>query len=588
MMLRGGEIIAKCLKSYGVKYVFGLPGHGNIGLVDGFIKEEIPYVMFHHETIAGMAADGYYRATRMPGVICLTCAPGALNAQIAIATASQDCSAVLYIVGDTPTEFAGKTCYEEIDANTPDGQFQTLLPMFKRGWKVNRPELLPQYVANAINTALSGRPGPVLLDIPFDLHKAKVEVPEADLDMRGRVPVGRPQGDQEQLRRAAELLVHAENPVIYAGGGVKLSGASLEVQRLSEMLGMPIVTSIAGAGCVPESHPNVVGFIGSYGRSYANDLVKNADVILALGSKFEEEETAMWSETTFNVPPSKLVQVDIHPSEVAKNYPVEVGMVGDAKKTLQALIELLSLEKKEELRKRKAVTPKWRKVVEKEEKAWLEGLRAEIESDEVPINPKRVLKAMEKQFPENGILLADPSWARIGLLQQFQIPGPDRCYILGGALPIGWSTAAALGISIGRPESKVVAVTGDGGFLLNVQSVATAVEYGIPVVWVVLNNFGYNAIAVLQRAYFGGRSTGGDFSYKDTGKPYTPDYVKMAEAVGAEGLLVEKPSEIDAAFEKAFRHDGPFVLDFRISKTGSRLNRTGPVTWEHYWLKDRE
>jgi acetolactate synthase-1/2/3 large subunit len=195
---------------------------------------------------------------------------------------------------------------------------------------------------------------------------------------------------------------------------------------------------------------------------------------------------------------------------------------------------------------------------------------------------------MEKQFPENGILLADPSWARIGLLQQFQMPGPDRCYILGGALPIGWSTAAALGVSIGRPESKVVAVTGDGGFLLNIQSVATAVEYSIPVIWVVLNNFGYNAIAVLQRAYFGGRSTGGDFTYIDTGKPYTPDYVKIAEAVGAEGLLIEKPSEIDAAFEKAFQHDGPFVLDFHISKTGSRLNRTGPVTWEHYWSKDRE
>lgn len=587
MLLRGGEIVAKCLKSYGIQYVFGLPGHGNIGLIDGLIKEEIPYIMYHHETIAGMAADGYYRATRKPGVLCLTCAPGALNAQIAIATASQDCSAVVYIVGDTPTEFAGKTCYEEIDANTPDGQFETLIPLFKRAWKVNRLELLPQYVANALNTALSGRPGPVLLDIPFDLHKAKAEIPEADLDMRGRVPVGRPQGNTEELRKVADLLIQAKNPVIYAGGGVKTSDASAELQCLSEMLSIPIVTSIAGTGCVSEGHPNVVGFIGSYGRSYANDLTKNADVILALGSKFEEEETAMWSGTTFNIPPSKLIQVDINPTEIAKNYPVEVGVVGDAKKTLQALIELIDLEKKKELEKRKKVTPKWKSAVDKEEKAWMEKLRTEMESDEIPLNPKRVLKAMEKYFPDNGILLGDPSWSRVGMLQQFTMPGPDRCYILGGALPIGWSAAAALGVAIGRPEAKVVSVTGDGGFLLNIQAVATAVEYEIPVLWVVLNNFGYNAIAVLQRAYFGGRSTGGDFQYKD-GKPYTPDYIKIAEAVGAEGLLVEKPSEIDAAFKKAFKAKGPFVLDFRVSRTGSTLTRTGPVTWEHYWLKDRK
>lgn len=250
MLLRGGEILAKCLKSYGVEYVFGLPGHGNIGLIDGFIKEGIPYVMCHHETIAGMAADGYYRATRRPGTVCLTCTPGALNAQLAIATAAQDCSAVLYIVGDTPTEFAGKTCYEELDSNLPDGQFQALTPMFKRSWKVYRLELLPQYVANAINTTLSGRPSPVLLDIPFDLNKVKVEMPEEELDIRSRVPMSRPQGDPEQLKRVAELLVEADRPLLYVGGGVKISGASEEVEHLSEMLMMPIVTSIAGAGSI--------------------------------------------------------------------------------------------------------------------------------------------------------------------------------------------------------------------------------------------------------------------------------------------------------------------------------------------------
>jgi len=588
LLLRGGEILARCLKSYGVECVFGLPGHGNIGLIDGFIKEGIRYVMCHHETIAGMAADGYYRATRRPGVVCLTCTPGALNAQLAIATAAQDCSAVLYIVGDTPTEFAGKTCYEEFDSKLPDGQFHALTPLFKRSWKVYRLELLPQYVANALNTALSGRPGPVLLDIPFDLHKVKVDIPEEELDIRSRVPVSRPQGDPEQLRRAAELLLGAESPLIYVGGGVGISGACEEVLRLAEMLGMPIVTSIAGAGSVPEGHPNVVGFIGSYGRRYANELVRGADVILAVGSKFEEEETAMWSGETFNIPPSKLIQIDVHPPEIGKNYPVEVGIAGDAKRTLQALMEVLEREHGGELEKRRRHKPDWVEPVEEAERGWMGRLKAEMESEEVPLNPKRVLRALEEHLPEDGILVVDPSWARIGLLQQFEIPGPDRCYIVGGALPIGWSTAAALGVAIGRPEERIVAITGDGGFLHSIQAVATAVEYGIPVVWVVLNNYGYNAIAVLQRAYFGGRSAGGDFVVEETGEAYTPDYSAIAEALGAEGLTIERPEEIDGAFEEAFSMRRPFVLDFHISKRGSRLYRTGPVTWAYYWTRDRD
>jgi acetolactate synthase-1/2/3 large subunit len=586
LLLRGGEILAKCLKSYGVEYVFGLPGHGNIGLIDGFIKEGIRYIMCHHETIAGMAADGYYRATRRPGVVCLTCTPGALNAQLAIATAAQDCSAVLYIVGDIPTEFAGKTCYEEFDSKLPDGQFQALTPMFKRSWKVYRLELLPQYVANALNTALSGRLGPVLLDIPFDLHKVRVEIPEEELDIRSRVPESRPQGDPEQLRRAAKLLLEAERPLIYIGGGVRISGACEEVLRLSELLEAPIVTSIAGAEAVPEGHPNVVGFIGSYGRSYANDLVRRSDIILAVGSRFEEEETAMWSGETFNIPPSRLIQIDIHPPEIGKNYPVEVGIVGDAKRTLQALIALLKGEYKAEVERRRK--PEWIDEMEEAKRAWRERLRPEMESEEVPLNPKRVLRALEEHFPEDGILVVDPSWARIGLLQQFEIPGPDRCYIVGGALPIGWSTAASLGVAIGRPEETVVAITGDGGFLHSIQAVATAVEYGIRIIWVVLNNYGYNAIAVLQRAYFGGRSTGGDFVIEETGEAYTPDYSAIAEALGSKGLTVKRPEEIDGAFERAFASKGPFVLDFHISKRGSRLYRTGPVTWAYYWSRDRD
>jgi acetolactate synthase-1/2/3 large subunit len=579
--LEGSDIIGETLKTANVKYVFGLVGHGNLGIIQGIDKAGIELISCHHETVAGMAADGYFRVTHQPGVVCLTCAPGCLNAQLAIAQAGQDHSAVVYLVGDIPAMCSGKGAYEEVDLNNPDDQFNLLRPMFKKAWKVNRLELLSGYIANAFNVAQSGCPGPVLIDIPFDLQTEEAETQIADV--KKRCASLRFEGATSLVDQAADLLIGSKSLVLLSGGGVNLSDASDEMIELSQLLDAPIVTSIEGACSFSGSHPSVAGFIGSYGVEGANTLVRGADLILAVGTRFEEEETAIWLDgEVFKVPPTRLIQIDIDPHVIGKNYPVELGIVGDAKITLKkinnAVAGRLAGKKLQRGRVEKC---------QREKREWLEKLAPDMKSEEVPINPRRILKALEERFPDNGILMVDPSWARIGLLQQLFTPGNRKCHIVSGLLPIGWSTAAALGAATAKPKSKIIALTGDGGFLMGIQSIFTGVEYGFLITWIVINNNGYNALHVLQRAYFD-RSVGSRFEKKKTGESFAPDYSAIAKGFGASGEKVEKPEQIEGAIERALSSGEPYILDFVSSGDKSRLERTRPVTWDHFWGKRRE
>lgn len=579
--MTGAEILGKTLKTAGVEKVFGLVGHGNIGLLDGIVRERIDFIACHHETIAGMAADGYFRSTGKPGVICLTCAPGALNAQLSIATAAQDHSALIYIVGDIPLKFAGKGTYEEVDLNGPDDQFHILKPNFKRAWKVSNLELLSQYVANAFTVASTGCPGPVLLNIPFDLDTRECEAEVVDVSRR--VPRGRPQGEDALIVRAVELLIDAKHPVLFIGGGINLSGASFEVLQLSDQLGIPIVSSIMGAGCLPGEHPNFAGFIGSYGTDLANKLVRNADLVLAIGTRFEEEETAIWMDgEVFRIPPAKLIQLDIDPATIGKNYPVEIGIVGDAAVTLQKLMELATRKTKGQ-----PVGKERLRAVAEEKEKWLSQLMPAMTSDTKPINPRRILHELKKKMSDDTILTVDPSWARIGLLQQLEMPGPNRCYIVGGVLPIGWSTAAALGVALGRSPSTVVAITGDGGFFLNIQSLLTAAIYDLPITWIIINNGGYNALDVLQKVYFGERTVGSRFENAATKEVLTPDFAAIARGMHVEGENIDDPSKIEDAIERALGSGQPHVLNFITNPEESRLIRTAPVTWSYFWGAQR-
>ncbi len=584
--LRGGEIVGACLKNEGVKVVFGLTGHGNIGIIDGILKYGIQFIGFRHEVAAGMAADGYWKYCHKPAVVTLTCSPGAFNMSLAVTAAAVDCSTIVYIVGDTPTLFAGKTCYEEFDLLASDDQFAVIRPMFKRAWKIGDGQLhlLPEILASAFNVALSGRPGPVLIDIPFDLHKKKGDI--SLVEMKKRRPSVRPQGDALLIDHATELLAGAMRPSILAGGGVKLAEASHEILELSELLSAPVATTTAGIGTMPETHPNSAGFIGTYGRPCTNKAMNEADVLLAVGTKFGEGETSVWqSEYVFQIPPTRLVQIDIEPREIGKNYPVDVGIVGDAKSSVRLIIEKL---KTKELANRPDVAAERLLELARAKAEFREALVPFMESEEVPLDPRRIIWELEKRFSDDCTLLADPSWCRIGIMQQFAITHPQMYFPVGGLLPIGWAAEAAVGVSIGKGRGKVIAVTGDGGFLMGLQSIPSAVEHGLPIVWIVLDNSSYNAIAVLQKAYFGDREAGSHFKIESTGETYSPDYAMIAKGFGAKGERVVRPEEIGPALDRAIASSEPYVLDFVTSRSASRHKRSGRISWEYLWGEDRD
>ena len=581
MKLTGGQCLGMTLKKANVEKVFGLVGHGNIGLIDGIVEAGIEFVSCHHETIAGMAADGYFRATGKPGIVCLTCAPGALNAQVAINTAAQDHSAVVYIVGDIPLEFAGKGTYEEIDLNGPDDQFNILKPNFKRAWKVVNLKLMSQFIANSFNAAATGCPGPVLLSVPFDLDT--LEVDTEIVDITRSIPQGRPQGEDRLVEKTIDLILDAEAPVIFIGGGVGISRSSKTVMALSRLLDVPIVSSIMGAAYLPGNYPGFAGFIGSYGTELANSLVREADLIFALGTRFEEEETAIWLDGKIFSTTSRIIQLDIDPMAIGKNYPVELGIVGDIAATLPKLIEVA--ERK--IGDNSSGTKRIDALAAKKEE-WLAKLEPDIKSDSTPINPRRILRTLTNLLPPDAILAVDPSWTRIGLLQQLDMPGPDRCYIVGGVLPIGWSASASIGIAAGRSPARVVAITGDGGFLMAIQSLLTAVEYDLSITWLIINNGGYNALDVLQKVYFNGRSVGSCFKKEKTQQDVSPDYAAIARAFGIEAETVKAPGYIETAIAKSFQAQGPYLIDFICDPQESRLIRTAPVTWSYFWDSKRK
>ena len=580
MKLTGSQILAKTLKTAGVTRVFGLVGHGNIAMIDGLVREGIQFISCHHETIAGMAADGYFRATRKPGVVCLTCSPGALNAQLAVGTAVQDHSAVIYITGDIPFRFAGKGTYEEVDLHGPDDQFRILQPNFKRAWKVTNLDLLSQYVANAYGAAIEGCPGPVLLNFPFDLQTESTDTKIVDIP--SRLPTGKPQGSDQAVEESVRLLKKAKRPVVFIGGGVHLSDASQEVMELARYLSAPIITSIMGSGSVRGDDPHVAGFVGSYGVQIANQHAKKADLILAVGTRFEEEETAIWIDgEVLRIPPTRLIQIDIDAKQIGKNYPVEVGIVGDAKLTLSKILRRLKSNKNSSLS-----VPGRIQSLARDKARWLAQFTPMLSAAVKPIEPRRILAALSKALPANGILAVDPSWARIGILQQFGMPGRDRLHIAGGVLPIGWSTAASIGIASAHPGIPVVAITGDGGFFLAIQSILTAVEYELPILWVVINNQGYNALDVLQKAYFE-KSVGSKFERVRSGESVSPHFAQLAHSLHARGERVEDPEDIEKALVRGFASRGPYVIDFISSPVGSRLVRTAPVTWSYFWAAHR-
>lgn len=536
-VMTGAKALLEALKAEGVKHIFGLPGGAIIPIYDVLYDErDIRHILVRHEQGAAHAADGYARVLGKPGVCMTTSGPGATNLTTGILNAYMDSSPVIAISGQVPSSMLGTDAFQEAD------MLSIMLPISKHNFIVRRAEDVPRVVRLAFKIATTGRPGPVHIDMPKDAQAKEVDVEIPAEVEYAKSPKLEP--SVEQVRRAVNLLVQAERPLIFAGGGVIWSGASSEVLTLAEMLGAPVVTSLLGKGAIPEDHPLALGMLGMHGRMAANIAVTECDALLGVGVRFDDRATG---DVRYFAPKAKIIHIDIDSSEIGKNVRVDAPIVGDAKHALKAIIDGLRVQAR--LQK----PSEWLQRVEKMRRE----LAPRMNHDDVPIKPQRVIKEIMGVLDENAIVVTEVGQCQMWAAHYFTVRKPRHFISSGGLGTMGFGFPASIGAKIARPDCDVVDIAGDGSFLMNSQELATAVDNNINVVVCILNNRYLGMVKQWQDIFFQKRR-----SAVHLGE--TPDFVKLAEAYGAWGDRVARPSEVAPKLQEALKCGKPAVLDIII------------------------
>jgi acetolactate synthase-1/2/3 large subunit len=553
--------LVKFLETRNVEKVFGLCGHTVIALLDAFREsKKVEFISVRHEQIAAHAADGYARAKggNIPGVLMTHLGPGLTNATTGVAEAGLNSVPLVHIAGDVPSSYFGRHPHQEVNLRSDASQFEIYRPFVKRAWRVDRPELLPEIMDKAFRLAMTGRPGPVLVSIPMDIFSMELDVKFFERRYDNIPELPRPGLDAKAADRIAETLAKAENPILYPGGGVISSGAAPALTALAEHLEIPVLYSLMGKGSIPDDHPLAVGMTGFWGTEFNNSMAMKADVMMALGTRLSEADCSSWYQNeTFNIPPTRLIHIDINQEEIGRNFKTHIGAVCDAKMALEAI-----------LASAKRLFPNGVKRPEKarriaEAKAQYRAALAEAQkSDQFPMRPERILADLREALPRDGYVVADVGWNKNGCGQQFPIYEPGTFVAPGGLCTMGYGPSAALGVKTAEPDKKVVALVGDGGMGANVSPFATAAEKNIAVVWVVMNNYAFGTIAGLEHQHYA-HHFGTVFATPD-GKPYSPDFAAIARAYGIEGVTVTKAEDFKPELEKALNANKPYALDVRM------------------------
>jgi len=546
--------LVKYLEKRGVEHIFGLCGHTNIAVLAALAGSRIKFINTRHEQVAAHMADGYARAKRQTAVLLSHLGPGLTNAATGVANAALDSIPMVVIAGDVPSHYYGKHPHQEVNLHADASQYEIYRPFVKRAWRVERPDLFPEIIDKAFQLAESGRPGPVLVSVPMDIFSKEVD-PALFARLAHHTKVlHKPSIDDETAARIIKAIGAAKNPIIYAGGGVILADASAELRELVDHFSLPVAHSLMGKGVLPDDHPLVLGMTGFWGTKFINQKCREADYVIALGTRFAEADCSSWdSRFTFRMPPTKLIHIDIDPSEIGRNYPVEIGAVADLKQALRVL-----------LRKAKELYPSGRKnealarEIASYRKEFKESNAEHVRNAAYPMRPERILAAVREVLPRDALITTDVGWNKNGVGQQFPVLTPGTIFTPGGYATMGFGAPAALGAKLACPERVVVALVGDGGFGQNPAFLATAVESDIPVVWVVMNNYAFGTIAGLEMAHYG--TTFGCVFRKD-GEPYSPDFAAVARAYGAQGEQIRAAEDFKPALERAVRSGKPFVID---------------------------
>ncbi|MCJ7609490.1 biosynthetic-type acetolactate synthase large subunit [Candidatus Bathyarchaeota archaeon] len=538
--MNGAKAIEESLKKQGVKEVFGIPGGSTLPLYDVFYDSEIRHILVHHEQCAAHMADGYARASGKPGVCVATSGPGATNLVTGVATAYMDSSPVVAITGQVTRPMIGRDGFQEADI------VGIMTPITKYAFQARSAAEIPDIFKKAFHIATTGRPAPVIIDVPKDVMTDEAEM---DFDVPVVIRGYNPNIDPHpvQVKRATEMLVNSERPMMLVGGGAILSGASPEVLALAEHLQMPVGTSLMGKGAFPETHPLSLGVVGMHGTIEANKLILEADVLLTVGCRFSDRTTGKIDQFC---PDTKIIHVDVDSAEIGKNAKVDLPIVADAKKTLTQI----NAQVLERLAKR--MDSIWAKRITEIRDQFKPKNDNHIEGPY--LRPKDVLTELRKALPPNAIVATEvgqnQSWG--GLYYPALLP---RTYMTSGGLgTMGFGFPAALGAKVARPDVPVADIAGDGSFTMTEQDLATSVNEHIPVIVVVLNNSVLGMIAQWQRLFYNRRYSGMDLKG-------VPDFVKLADAYGADGVRIGSLAEFSSVVRKAIGSDVTTVIDVPIS-----------------------
>jgi acetolactate synthase-1/2/3 large subunit len=541
-------LLAEYLERIGVEVVFGLCGHTVIAFLDALGKSSLRFISTRHEQVAAHAADGYARASGKPSVLLTHLGPGLTNATTGVANAALDSIPMVVIAGDVPSYYYGRHPHQEVNLHIDADQYEIYRPFCKRIYRVDRPEDLPRTIERAFHLSQSGRPGPVLVDVPMDIFSADLPV-----DAFHAIPaeVARPAMSAETAERIVQALLDAKRPVLYAGGGVLSGRATVELAALAEALEIPVAHTLMGKGCLREDHPLLLGMTGFWGTPIANEKCRTADLIVAFGTRLAEANSSSWdSNFTFSIPPARLIHVDIDPAEIGRNYPTELGVVADVKLALKALVSAAR-------GKAHRSSDGLRQEIAREHAAFAANWDHQWNSDQYPLRPERILSELRKAMPEDGFIVTDVGWNKNGVGQQYPINVPGTFVTPSGLATMGFGPSAVLGVKVAQPKRAALALVGDGAFGSNMSVVATAVEAQIPVVWLVMDNCGFGTIAGLESMHYGW-SFG--CMFERNGAPYRVDYAAIARACGAGGVMIQAASELGPALKDALASGVPTVI----------------------------
>ncbi len=535
--MRGGEAIIESLKNMGVKTIFGYPGGQTIPFYDMLYDSDMDHILVRHEQCAAHAADGYARASGRVGVCLATSGPGATNLVTGIATAYMDSSPIIAITGQVPTHLIGNDAFQEADI------IGITMPIVKHSYQPKDPDLIPSMIKSSFEIASSGRPGPIIIDVPKEVQEGELtKFDDSLIETPGYNPTIK--GNIRQIKKARDLIKESKRPIILAGAGVIISNACCELKKLAQTIKAPVMTSLLGKGAIDETDELALGMLGMHGRKVSNDSVNEADLLIAIGVRFSDRTTGRLDSF---VPDTKVIHIDIDPAEIGKNVPVDLPIVGDARNVLE------SLNKSLEGHETSNDVNNWIEMIKQRK----QDLLPRVTYDDVPLKPQTVIKEISEVLTPESILTTDVGQNQMWAAHFYDTQKPRKFISSGGLGTMGFGFPSAIGAKVACPDNPVVSVNGDGGFLMVCQELATVREYDIPVVAIVLENRTLGMVYQWQSLLYNER-------HSQTLLGNSPDFVKLAESFGVNAVRITKPGETKEVLSSAIKDNEPILLNVVI------------------------